>query len=55
MSEEVILILKEALRTNEEIRKRQDAIKRLSECRFTKTSKGKMPNSLDLIREDRER
>jgi plasmid stability protein len=49
ISEEVILIVRE------EMRKRQDAIKRLSGCRFTSTSKGKMPDSLDLIREDRER
>lgn len=55
ISEEVILIVREAVATAEEIRRRQDAIKRLSECRFTSTSEEKMPDSLDLIREDRER
>jgi plasmid stability protein len=55
VSEEVLLVLKKAFPTTREMAKRKNALQRLSNCRFTSSSKDKMPNSLEMIREDRER
>jgi|HubBroStandDraft_6_1064221.scaffolds.fasta_scaffold524948_2 plasmid stability protein len=55
VSEEVLVVLKKAFPTTREMAKRKNALQRLSNCRFTSSSKDKMPDSLEMIREDRER
>ena len=52
---EVLALLKEHVPTEKEIESRRNAIKRLYELKFTSTADTPMPNSLDMIREDRDR
>jgi plasmid stability protein len=55
MSAEVLLVLRVQFPTAKELRRRKAALKRLLNLRFTSTSKSKMPDSLEMLREDRER
>jgi plasmid stability protein len=55
ISAEVFLVLKQHFPTTKELRRRRVALKRLLNRKFTDTSEGKMPDSVEMIREDRER
>lgn len=55
ISAEVLLLLKANVPTEKELKQREQAYRRLMEFRFTKIGSGNLPDSTEMIREDRER
>jgi len=55
ISAEVLSLLEENIPTERELRAREEAYRRIKEFRFAKIGSGNLPDSTDMIREDRER
>jgi plasmid stability protein len=52
---EVLWMLKMHIPTEKELAAREEAFHKLMEFRFTRTGSGELPDSTEMIREDRER
>ena len=55
VAEEILALLEEHVPTENEIKAQYETVRRLENLKFTSTSDTPTPNSLDIIREDRNR
>jgi plasmid stability protein len=52
---EILSLLEEHVPTEKEMKSWKESVRRLEKLKFTSTSDAPMPDSLELIREDRDR